>query len=504
VTRQGHGSSTRNCETESKTVSRPTSEVGPRFAASAASAFQAELDHVYRTLLRLGADPVDAEDLTQEVFLVAWRRWSHYDPQRPLRPWLTGIAHRVALDRPGRPSRREVITDELEQADERPGPDEQLSSARLRLLALQALAALPERYRSIFVLHEIDGMSMREIAGTLSVPFFTVASRLRRARARFSRAVKRLQLRSDKRRLLSPQMALAAECSAPILPVALRARLLSRLASGAGARRVPPRPPFPLAPAAAVLAGLGCLLVALLWHHARPRIADGRRASAGSAHPEPAGLAIGLVGHWRFDDGAGSTTARDSSGGSRSCLLHDLDAGRAWVKGRMGGGLDLGSAGWLECPLPEGPAGAPVELSVAAWINRERQGRFSALFSRLSPNGDRSRLFWFGLREDLLTVHSDAWPGWTSRTMTSLDGWVHVAFVHAGGQTRLYVNGVPVRVTTGRAARAGAMQGALTIGSARRRADPGGLQDHFDGIVDEARIYDRALGDAEVAALASP
>ena len=48
----------------------------------------------------------------------------------------------------------------------------------------------------------------------------------------------------------------------------------------------------------------------------------------------------------------------------------------------------------------------------------------------------------------------------------------------------------------------GAVQSALTIGSALRRPDPLSVQHHFDGLVDEAMIYDRALTDAEVAALA--
>ena len=55
------------------------------------SAFEAELDFVYRTLRRHGAGPTDAEDLTQEVFLVVWRRWRDYDPHRPLRPTTGGV-----------------------------------------------------------------------------------------------------------------------------------------------------------------------------------------------------------------------------------------------------------------------------------------------------------------------------------------------------------------------------------------------------------------------------
>jgi hypothetical protein len=290
---------------------------------------------------------------------------------------------------------------------------------------------------------------------------------LRRARLRFAKAVKELQ---RKRAVLSPG-------------------LLGRLS------------PF-LAGAAALLALGGVLLFARTRHTtARPvatRVAPQQRAM-------PAGLARGLVGHWRFDDGPGSDIAQDSSGRGHPCLLHDLDPSAAWVSGRVGGALDLGRMGWLDCPLPQAKAGVPFDLSVAVWIKRERQRPFSALFARQLPSGDGRHLFWFGLRDDLLTVYSDSWIGWTSRTLTSFDGWIHVAFVHAGDETRLYVDGVPVRLKTGQLPRGeGVVQRSLTIGSARRRQDPLDVQHHFDGLVDEAMVYDRPLTDAEVATLAHP
>src|SRR5688572_19892003 len=110
-------------------------------------AFEEEFDHVYRTFRRLGLPPAEAEDLAQDVFVVLCRRWSDFQPDRPLRPWLVGIAHRLAMDHARSHGRREVATPELEQEDEGPGPEDRLASARARHLALRALAALPERHR---------------------------------------------------------------------------------------------------------------------------------------------------------------------------------------------------------------------------------------------------------------------------------------------------------------------------------------------------------------------
>ena len=59
-------------------------------------AFLRELDYVHRTLRRLGTSPSETEDLAQEVFLVLRKCWTAYDPERPLRPYLFGIAFRIA------------------------------------------------------------------------------------------------------------------------------------------------------------------------------------------------------------------------------------------------------------------------------------------------------------------------------------------------------------------------------------------------------------------------
>lgn len=57
-------------------------------------AFQRELDYIHRTLQRLGTAPAEMEDLAQDVLLALRRSWSHYDPKRPLRPYLFGVAVR--------------------------------------------------------------------------------------------------------------------------------------------------------------------------------------------------------------------------------------------------------------------------------------------------------------------------------------------------------------------------------------------------------------------------
>ena len=58
--------------------------------------FRGKLDYIHRALRRLGTTPSETEDLAQEVFLALHKCWSEYDPGRPLRPYLFGIAFRIA------------------------------------------------------------------------------------------------------------------------------------------------------------------------------------------------------------------------------------------------------------------------------------------------------------------------------------------------------------------------------------------------------------------------
>jgi RNA polymerase sigma factor (sigma-70 family) len=166
--------------------------IGEPRAIGCLQAFESELDYVYRTLRRLGVSAADIEDLAQDVFVVMWRRWADYDQNRPVRPWLAGIACHLAMKHLSR-RRREVQRADADQRDDTALADERLASARVRALVLRALAALPDRHRAALTQHELEGLSVRELSSIWSVPLFTAYTRLRAARRAFARAVARLQ-----------------------------------------------------------------------------------------------------------------------------------------------------------------------------------------------------------------------------------------------------------------------------------------------------------------------
>ena len=153
-------------------------------------AFQRELDYVYRSLRRLGTPPSEVDDLAQEVFLALRQSWHDYDRERPLRPYLFGIAFRISAASQ-RKRRREVAFGVIEADDQGPGPDDALLAKQMRAQVLRALEQVPLKRRAVLVMHDIDDIAVREIASTLEIPLFTVYSRLRKGRRELESALRR-------------------------------------------------------------------------------------------------------------------------------------------------------------------------------------------------------------------------------------------------------------------------------------------------------------------------
>ena len=186
-----------------------------------------------------------------------WRRWSDYDDSRPLRPWLAGIAFRVARchirRRPAGLVLADVTTGEGpvmgRAATEVVAQDEQEQASReARELVLSALARLPERHRLPLTLHELDELSPQEIAKLLELPLSTVYTRVRRARLAFAKAVTELQGSPVAGRLtrvagVGPLQLLASERQVPPAPALARARAE---AFAEAVVRLPALPPDPL------------------------------------------------------------------------------------------------------------------------------------------------------------------------------------------------------------------------------------------------------------------
>jgi RNA polymerase sigma-70 factor (ECF subfamily) len=159
--------------------------------------FQAELPYVWNTLRRLRVRESEIEDVAHDVFVTVYRLLDQYDPSRPLKPWLFGVALRVAArHRDLARHKRELPEDHRrEVVDEGPAPDAQLESKQERHLILEALEALDLDRRAVLIMHDLDGHAIPEVAAALSIGVNTAYSRLRLAREQFRATFVRLGLR---------------------------------------------------------------------------------------------------------------------------------------------------------------------------------------------------------------------------------------------------------------------------------------------------------------------
>ena len=154
---------------------------------------------IWRSLRRLGVPAGQVDDATQEVFCVAMRRLDQIE-RGAERSFLFGVAMRVASDarRAGARSRERMDQAAVDLAvATSPTPEGLLGEQEALALLDEALDALDDEMRVVFVLFEIEGFTSPEIASLLVVPLGTVASRLRRGREQFHAAATRLRARMD-------------------------------------------------------------------------------------------------------------------------------------------------------------------------------------------------------------------------------------------------------------------------------------------------------------------
>jgi RNA polymerase sigma-70 factor, ECF subfamily len=146
----------------------------------------AHYDAVWRVLRRLGVPSHEADDAAQRVFVVTARRLDEIEPAREY-AYIMGIAVRTASEirRTLRRRREDAASDEADWPDLADGPEALLDRKRARVLLDAIVGTMPLELRTIFVLRELEGMSLPEIAALQAIPLGTATSRLRRARELF-------------------------------------------------------------------------------------------------------------------------------------------------------------------------------------------------------------------------------------------------------------------------------------------------------------------------------
>ena len=160
-----------------------------------AQVFRDHAPFVWRALRRLGVREADVEDVCQEVFVVVHRRLADFEGRSSVRTWVYGICVRVASDwRKRAHVRREMLAPKDEGSEKeldappssRRGlprdPGAEVARREARAILDGILDQLDEDKRAVFVLYEIEQLTMNEVAEAIGCPLQTAYSRLHAAR----------------------------------------------------------------------------------------------------------------------------------------------------------------------------------------------------------------------------------------------------------------------------------------------------------------------------------
>jgi RNA polymerase sigma-70 factor (ECF subfamily) len=156
---------------------------------------------LFRTAWSILKDRIEAEEAVQAAYLNAFAAIGSFEGRSSLSTWLTRIVVNESLGRMRAQRRRrnqlesdgvavlETYRERLAQASAAPAPDATVAREQLRLLIERAVADLPDIFRSVFVLREVEGLSIDETAEALAIPPATVKTRLLRARRKLQDAL---------------------------------------------------------------------------------------------------------------------------------------------------------------------------------------------------------------------------------------------------------------------------------------------------------------------------
>jgi RNA polymerase sigma-70 factor (ECF subfamily) len=145
---------------------------------------------LYNFVYRFVGDRETAEDVVQETFLRAFRKRTEYRAIANFSTWLFTIAGNLAKSELRRRKRWRMFSIERGVPDESARPDKVAESSLTDGQIQQAIASLPENYKQVILLRDVQGMSYQEISDIVDCPVGTVKSRVNRARLKLQQKLK--------------------------------------------------------------------------------------------------------------------------------------------------------------------------------------------------------------------------------------------------------------------------------------------------------------------------
>ncbi|MBI2085405.1 MAG: LamG domain-containing protein [Candidatus Aenigmarchaeota archaeon] len=197
-----------------------------------------------------------------------------------------------------------------------------------------------------------------------------------------------------------------------------------------------------------------------------------------------------MAGYWKFDEGSG-TTASDNSGTAppNTGTLTNMDTATVWVAGKSGRALKFdGVNDYVNVPdsaslTISGP------ITVSAWVNFKS---FTNIIEAIASKNAVSN--GWTLEKEAASNALSFWINSANRATTdvlSLNTWYHITGTFDGSNIKIYRDGVRKATTAQGSSTASA--GSLRIGVAALDANR-----FFDGVIDEVKIYNKAIGDVNI------
>jgi RNA polymerase sigma-70 factor (ECF subfamily) len=162
-----------------------------------AALFETHKRRVYSLCLRMTGNTAEAEDLTQEAFLQLYRKISTFRGESAFSTWLHRLAVNVVLMHLRKKGLQQISLDESDNSQDEPvkrdyGTDDQRLTGSVDRIGLQrAIADLPPGYRTVFVLHDVEGYEHNEIAEIMKCSVGNSKSQLHKARMKLRERLRR-------------------------------------------------------------------------------------------------------------------------------------------------------------------------------------------------------------------------------------------------------------------------------------------------------------------------
>jgi len=163
-------------------------------ARRVADVFHDHAPFAWRVLRRLGVAEADVDDVCQDVFMTVHRKLAEFEERSSVRTWVYGICVRVAADHRKRTRRRREVAAAEVREPAIDAPQERSAALREACELLDCiLDGIDDKKREVFVLYEIEELSMAEVALAVGCPLQTAYSRLHAARREVESMAQRLE-----------------------------------------------------------------------------------------------------------------------------------------------------------------------------------------------------------------------------------------------------------------------------------------------------------------------